>query len=224
MPKKTRPKTGYRLATLDEMNLDDLDLTDDQERAILRAALGDAEEQSANLRLVVAVPTTVSMLIKRYRIDRRNQALRPTPQQTAATLTQLREAQASLSGALDTLTGDSVTFSLLADQAESWGNGVRDIRDLQRLNMGLGSWLRAAAKRAPSADRGPVPDFALRSLISNLAALWKDTMEQELSRSYKSEAVGAVAFVRAVVGIADPDKSTTDIDTAMKAVLSKRGE
>lgn len=73
--------------------------------------------------------------------------------------------------------------------------------------------------------KGRKPNFALECLVRNTAYLWVDILKRPCTLDYHkgSGVTEAFAFVKAIASYLDPDIAETKLITAMRAIISERG-
>lgn len=95
----------------------------------------------------------------------------------------------------------------------------------------LGDFLSLVSATAQNVEqrsappKGRKPNFALECLVRNTAYLWADILKRPFTLDYHkgSGVTEAFAFAKAISNFLDPDIAETKLITAMRTIVSERG-
>jgi len=91
--------------------------------------------------------------------------------------------------------------------------------------LGLVSVTARNVELRSAPPKGRKPNFALECLVRNIAYLWADILKRPFTLDYHkgSGVTEAFAFVKAIAGFVDPGIAETKLITAMRTIISERG-
>lgn len=228
MPKKTKPKSGWRERPGADFR-DRVRLTDEQFTAILKTVpfkwhANDLPNRHRHFRMVV------ESAMSSYFESKHNHNW-PKPREIKAALRPVTEASRVLHKALLDLDSHSISYLERSAIAEQRIAGlVPPHPRLCDMALEINTYAKAAERRIPPARRGRKFNHALYFLVDTLSMIWEVDTGKKFTRSRKRG--GSVDFVTAVVTLVDPSIGPGAIDLAMKQLIkdqrknaaSKNGE